>query len=84
VAGERPPRPGGQAPRFPAGVELVVVDAVVVDEAGRPVAGLSRDDFRVLEDGEPQAITSFEAVQIPGARAVLPAAPRPRAYFAFS
>ena len=71
-------RPEGQPPRFPAGVELVVVDAVVVDEAGRPVAGLGRDDFTVLEDGRPQPITSFEAVQIPAPRAAVPA-PRPRA-----
>jgi VWFA-related protein len=67
-----------QTPRFPAGVELVVVDAVVVDGEGRPVAGLSRDDFRVLEDGTPQPTSSFESVQIPPPRTAPPPAPRPR------
>jgi VWFA-related protein len=37
------------------------VDAVVVDDAGRPVAGLTKDDFVVKEDGRLQAIASFEA-----------------------
>jgi VWFA-related protein len=75
----QPTRPAGPAPRFPAGVELVLVDAVVVDEAGRPVAGLSREDFIVLEDGKPQAITSFEAVQIPARGAAPSPAKRQRA-----
>jgi hypothetical protein len=34
-------------PTFPSAVELITVDAVVVDSAGRPVAGLARDDFVV-------------------------------------
>jgi VWFA-related protein len=74
-----PPKPEGQAPRFPAGAELVVVDAVVVDQAGRPVAGLGAEDFTVLENGSPQPITSFEAAQIPAPRAAPPPAARPRA-----
>jgi VWFA-related protein len=78
AAEARPPKPDEQTPRFPAGVELVLVDAIVVDEEGHPVAGLSRDDFSLLEDGEPQPITSFEAVQIPAPRVAGPPAPRPR------
>lgn len=78
AAGGSARQPETQAPRFPAGVELVVVDAVVVDDAGRPVAGLSGDDFIVLEDGEPQLITSFEAVQVPAPRAAPPPAENPR------
>jgi VWFA-related protein len=74
-----PPKPEGEAPRFPAGAELVVVDAVVVDEAGRPMAGLGVEDFTVLEDGRPQPITSFEAAQIPAPRAAPRPATRPRA-----
>jgi VWFA-related protein len=79
TADARPPGPVAQAPRFPAGVELVVVDAVVVDTAGRPVAGLSGDDFSVLEDGRPRTITSFEAVHIPASRGAPPPAKRLRA-----
>lgn len=63
---------------FPAKVELVVVDAVVLDREGRSVAGLTRDDFTLQEDGVLQAISSFEAVRVleapvPSAR---PAAPQ--------
>src|SRR3990170_141685 len=54
-----------QAGSFAAGVELVVVDAVVIDREGRSVAGLTRDDFTLKEDGVPQAIASFEAVDVP-------------------
>jgi VWFA-related protein len=53
---------GPQAtPSFPTEVEVITVDAVVVDDKGRPVLGLTRDEFRVLEDGKPQEIVSFEA-----------------------
>ena len=47
---------------FPSAVELIIVDAVVVDDDGRPVAGLTRDDFVVKEDGKPQPVVSFESV----------------------
>jgi VWFA-related protein len=49
-------------PTFPSAVELVTVDVVVTDKQGRPVAGLDRADFTLLEDGAPQAITSSDAV----------------------
>jgi len=48
------------APSFPTEVEVITVDAVVVDKDGRPVTGLTRDEFRVLEDGQPRGIVSFE------------------------
>jgi VWFA-related protein len=47
----------------------VTVDVVVVDKAGRAVAGLGQKDFTVLEDGAPQTVTSFEAVVLPAAAA---------------
>jgi VWFA-related protein len=49
-------------PTFASRVDLVTVDVVVVDKAGRPVRGLTPRDFEVEEDGTPQAIVSFEAV----------------------
>jgi len=49
---------------FPSGVEQVIVDALVLDDKGAPVQGLTRDDFTVLEDGRPQPLTSFEAVSL--------------------
>jgi len=39
----------------------VVLDVVVTDKAGRPVSGLGTADFTLLEDGQLQAIASFEA-----------------------
>jgi VWFA-related protein len=51
-------------PSFPSLVELVTVDAVVLDDDGRPVPGLTRDDFVVLEDGSRQEIATFEAFDL--------------------
>ncbi len=51
-----------QDPTFPSGVEVVTVDALVLDQDGQPVPGLTTDDFRVYEDDAPQTVSSFEAV----------------------
>jgi VWFA-related protein len=48
-------------PSFPSGVAVVTIDAVVLDARGRPVSGLTRDDFAVTEDGRAQEISKFEA-----------------------
>jgi VWFA-related protein len=66
-----------QAPpiSFPTKVEIVTVDAVVLDGGGRPVPGLTREDFVVEEDGQPQEIVSFEdSVSEPAAVAATPTA----------
>ena len=39
----------------------VIVDVVVTDFKGKPVTSLHKEDFRILEDGKPQDIRSFEA-----------------------
>ncbi len=52
---------GAQTPTFPSQVELVTVDAIVLGEKGRPVRGLTREDFTLSEDGKLQEIVSFEA-----------------------
>ena len=49
-------------PTFRSGVELVTVDAAVLDGDGRPVAGLSPEDFRVEVDGRPRRIVSAQFV----------------------
>src|SRR5215470_14918269 len=53
------------APTFGAGVELVNVDTVVTDKKGQPIAGLTKDDFTITEDGAAQTIVSFQSIAIP-------------------
>ena len=62
-------------PTFPSGVDVVTLDAVVLDGKGRPVSGLAREDFVVTEDGRPQEIATFEAVEVKAALAAPPADP---------
>lgn len=52
-------------------VEVVNIEVVVTDKEGRPVHGLTRDDFVILEDGEPMELTNFYAVE-GGQRALAP------------
>ena len=54
-----------QAPQFRSGVELVEVTAIVRDSEGRVVRDLTQSDFRLLERGRPQQISTFERVSIP-------------------
>ena len=46
-------------------VTLVQVDAIVSDKDGRTVTDLTKDDFEVLQDDRPQAITTFLYVSTP-------------------
>jgi Ca-activated chloride channel family protein len=55
----------GGATQFTSGVNLVEVYATVVDRGGTPVSGLTRDDFTVLEDGAPQALSAFAEGDFP-------------------
>jgi Ca-activated chloride channel family protein len=48
-------------PPFRAGVDVVNVAVTVVDRKGSPVAGLTADDFEIVEDGKPQTIRYFAA-----------------------
>jgi len=41
-------------------VRLVTVDVVVTNGKGEPVSALKKEDFEVLEDGKPQAVSVFE------------------------
>ncbi|OFV85957.1 MAG: hypothetical protein A2V74_10225 [Acidobacteria bacterium RBG_16_70_10] len=62
---------------FPAGVEQVIVDVVITDKKGNTVTGLTKDGMIVTEDGVPQTIVSFEAVDVPELPVAAPP-PRPR------
>ncbi|MGE0455374.1 MAG: VWA domain-containing protein [Vicinamibacteria bacterium] len=73
------PAPSPETPdlSFPAEVQQVVVDVVVTDKKGSPITGLKAADFAVSEDGKPQPITSFEAIQLPERASEVPP-PKPR------
>ncbi len=54
-----------QQPTFRVQVEAIEIDASVTDARGNVVTDLTIDDFEILENGRPQAITSFGLVNIP-------------------
>ena len=56
-----------QTPVFRAGTEIVQLDVSVLDRNRRPVRGLVQGDFTVLEDGKPQRIDVFNAIDVPSA-----------------
>ena len=56
--------------QFTSGDSAVEVYATVTDARGEPVAGLQATDFGILEDGKPQAISTFAAGEFPLAVAV--------------
>jgi VWFA-related protein len=78
VAIAQEPAPRAQTPTFPSDVEMVVVDVVVTGKQGGPLAGLRGEDFTVTEDGAPQVVATFEAVDVTASPAEEPAEPRPK------
>jgi VWFA-related protein len=47
---------------------LIHLDALVTDPSGKPVSGLLPEDFTILDNGKPEAILSFKAVDGTSAR----------------
>lgn len=60
-------------------VRVTNIDVVVTDRAGKPVTGLTKDDFELYENGKKQAITNFYAVESENRRrdAAVPAGETP-------
>ena len=56
--------PPGTAPTLKVGIDVVQVDASVLDDKRRPVRGLTAADFTVLEDGKPRPVTVFNPIEI--------------------
>jgi VWFA-related protein len=57
-----------QRPQFRAGVEVMRVEAVVLDKRTRkPIRGLTADDFVIKVNGVRQPIVAFSETVIPGA-----------------
>ncbi len=54
-----------QQPTFRAGTEVIQLDVSVLDRDRKPIRDLAKADFTVLEDGKPQHIVAFSAVDVP-------------------
>ena len=89
-AAQDPPRDQKPEVVIPVGTEVVRVDVIVTDKGGKARPGLRREDFQIVEDGQPQTITQFEAFAasaapsagplpsaVPAAAETTPQAPRP-------
>ena len=68
----RQARPQPPSVAFRADADFVEVPVIVTGRDGRFVGGLTVDDFRVSEDGEPQALTVFGLVDLPTRRPFRP------------
>jgi len=60
---------------FKSNVRRVVLDVVVSDSLGRPVSGLTADDFSIAEDGKPQSLRAFDVHDFEPASGSLPSLP---------
>jgi VWFA-related protein len=66
AARQNPPAaPAAQTPVFRSGIDLLTLDVSVLDKNRQPVHGLTRADFSVFEDGKPQTLEAFSAVDLP-------------------
>ncbi len=82
------PAPQTQQPVFRSGVDLLTVDATVVDRDGRQITDLTPEEFLVEVDGKPRTVVSAEYVKleddapvIVGARRVASPAPAENPFF---
>ncbi len=73
---QAPAPPTQVPPVFRSDTRLVEVSVVVHDKKGAPVAGLTREDFTLLEDGQPQPIAIFSAESAIAGQTDASAAPR--------
>lgn len=52
-------------------VDEVLLNCTVIDDKGRPVEGLTQNDFRVWEDNVPQRVNSFRHYDLPVSMGIL-------------
>jgi len=64
-----------QQPTFRSSVDLVTIDVVATTANGAPVHDLTAEDFELLEDGVPQAIQTFQFVDLSGTSEIRPLPP---------
>jgi VWFA-related protein len=70
---QQPSAPSTQQPpaTFRTDINVVEVHAVVTDERGQFVTGLSAEDFEIFEDGRRQSPTVFELINLPVERSTM-------------
>jgi VWFA-related protein len=67
AAGQPPDQPPQQRPPvFRGGTSQVRVDVTVLDRRGEPVRDLTKEDFEVREDGDPQVIDTIKLIDATG------------------
>ena len=49
------------APTYDAEEGLIKLDVVVTDKLGKPISGIARKDFKLLDNGQPDKILTFHA-----------------------
>jgi VWFA-related protein len=65
VAGDKRNNDEGEASRFRVSSDMVLVNASVLDSRGRPISGLTRDNFRLYESHAERPIAWFNEDQTP-------------------
>ena len=76
---QQPPAPP-ETPIFRSGVDLVTLDATVVDDEGKPIEGLGAADFELRVDGRPRTIASAQFVALSNRARAAEDAPRAAHY----
>ena len=61
AAAQRPATSSQETVRI--GTTAVDLDVVVTDQTGRRITGLTSDEFQVLDDGQPQTVDFFTAIE---------------------
>jgi VWFA-related protein len=54
-----PAQANANAPALKVTSRVVQVNVIVQDKNGQPVTGLTKDDFTILDEGQPQTLASF-------------------------
>lgn len=65
LRGQSSAPPAEEGSTFSVNLDLVLLHATVRDARGRPVSGLRKENFQVLEDGAPQTIRIFQHEDVP-------------------
>jgi VWFA-related protein len=65
-AGQAPAGQPQRPPVFRGGTSQVRVDVTVLDKKGEPITNLTKEDFALLEDNQPQSIETLKLIEANG------------------